>query len=275
MSTSAKLYKTKYLLKLPYTLSFLLVILLLCSYTPLGTNYRLKNKITSVTIDAGHGGKDVGANYGGAKEKDITLAVALKLGKELETLLPDVKIVYTRTTDEFIELHERANIANKNNADLFVSIHCNANKKTDVFGTETFSMGVHKSEGNLDVARRENNVILLEKNYEEQYEGFDPNSPEAHIYFSFLQNAYLDQSLRLAAKIEKNFTDINRTSRGVKHARFLVLWRCKMPSILIETGFISNAKERAFLTSESGQDKLSKSIANAIKDYKLAVEKDN
>lgn len=273
MSMRAKLYKTQYLLKLPFTISCVLLLVLLCAYAPL--DQMQQPKIRTVTIDAGHGGKDVGASYGGAHEKDIALAVALKLGEKIKATMPDVNIVYTRSKDEFIELYERAGIANRKNADLFISLHCNANKKTDVFGTETFSMGLHKSEGNLDVARRENAVILLEKDYEEKYEGFDPNSPEAHIYFSFLQSAYLEQSLKLAANVEKNFTGVKRTSRGVKQAGFMVLWRCKMPSILIETGFISNPKERAYLTSKSGQDELATAIAEAVKQYKTSVEKEN
>ncbi len=273
MSMRAKLYKTQNLLKLPLTISFLLLIVMLCAYKPL--DQTALHKIKTITIDAGHGGKDVGASYGGAHEKDVTLALALKLGKELKVLMPDVNIVYTRNKDEFIELHERAGIANRKNADLFVSLHCNANKKIEVHGTETFSMGLHKSEGNLDVARRENSVILLENDYQEQYEGFDPNSPEAHIYFSFLQNAYLEQSLKIAAKVEQNFTKVKRTSRGVKQAGFMVLWKCKMPSILIETGFISNTKERGYLTSEKGQTEMAAAIAQAVKHYKTSVEKND
>lgn len=269
----AKLYKTAYLLKLPYTISYTILLVLLCAYTPLDTLQQ--SKIQTVTIDAGHGGHDVGCTYGGAREKDVTLAVALKVGQEIEKLMPDVKVIYTRQKDEFIELHERAGIANRKNADLFISIHCNANKKTEVFGTETFSMGLHKSEGNLDVAKRENSVILLEKDYQEKYEGFDPNSPEAHIYFSFLQSAYLEQSLKLAANVEKNFTAVKRSSRGVKQAGLMVLWKSKMPSILIETGFLSNAKERTYLTSDSGQVVLAQAIAKAVKQYKTSVEKVN
>jgi N-acetylmuramoyl-L-alanine amidase len=151
-------------------------------------------------------------------------------------------------------------------------VHCNANKKTEVYGTETFSMGLHKSEGNLDVAKRENDVILLEKDYQEQYEGFDPNSPEAHIYFSFLQSAYLDQSLKLASLVEGNFVKAKRASRGVKQAGFMVLWRSKMPSILIETGFLSNKADRALLTSDSGQVTLAEAIARGVNEYKKAVE---
>ncbi|MFI5222292.1 MAG: N-acetylmuramoyl-L-alanine amidase, partial [Bacteroidia bacterium] len=157
-------------------------------------------------------------------------------------------------------------------ANLFISIHCNAIRKSDASGTETYSMGLHKSEGNLDVAKRENEVILLEKDYKEQYEGFDPNSPEAHIYFSFLQSAYLDQSLKLASLVEGNFIKYKRESRGVKQAGFMVLWRSKMPSILIETGFLSNKSDRAILTSEQGQEKIVNAIANGVKEYKRSIE---
>lgn len=267
----AKLYKTEYLIKLPYTISAVILVVLLCAYKPLDTLQQ--PKIKKVTIDAGHGGHDVGCTYGGAREKDVTLAVALKVGEQIEKLMPDVEVVFTRKKDEFIELHERAGIANRNNSDLFISIHCNANKKLEVFGTETFSMGLHKSEGNLDVAKRENAVVLLEKDYQEKYEGFDPNSPEAHIYFSFLQSAYLEQSLKLASTVEKNFVVAKRSSRGVKQAGLMVLWKSKMPSILIETGFLSNSKERGYLTGSKGQDELSEAIAKSVQQYKTSVEK--
>lgn len=270
MPMRAKLNKTSYLIKWPTLFSVLVLTFLICSYKPL--NKLQGNKIRTVTIDAGHGGHDVGCTYGGAREKDVTLAIALKVGAKITELMPDVKVIYTRNTDEFIELHERAGIANAKNADLFVSIHCNANKKTEVFGTETFSMGLHKTDGNLDVAKRENSVILLENDYQEKYEGFDPNSPEAHIYFSFLQSAYLEQSIELASRVEKNFVKTNRNSRGVKQAGLMVLWKSKMPSILIETGFLSNAKERNYLTSESGQHDLALAIAKAVEEYKKSVE---
>ncbi len=256
-------------MKLNALLYFSILAISLCAYKPLDVQ---KSKIKIITVDAGHGGHDAGCMYGGAKEKEVTLSIALKIGAAIEKIMPEVKVIYTRTTDEFIELHERAGIANRNNANLFISIHCNANKKTEVFGTETYSMGLHKSEGNLDVAKRENDVILLEKDYQEQYEGFDPNSPEAHIYFSFLQSSYLDQSLRLASLVEGNLTKINRTSRGVKQAGFMVLWRSKMPSILIETGFLSNKSDRTLLTSESGQMELAEAIAKGVSEYKKNVE---
>lgn len=270
MTKRTKLNKVQKLQQYKSMISLTLLLLALCSYKPLGTQ---KIKINTVVIDAGHGGHDVGSTYGGAREKDVTLQIALKLGKALEEQIPGIKVVFTRDTDVFIELHERAGIANRMNADLFISVHCNANKKLEVFGTETFSMGLNKTEGNLNVAKRENSVVLLEKDYQEQYEGFDPNSPEANIYFSFLQNAFLEQSLNLASKVETQFTLINRNSRGVKQAPFMVLWRSKMPSILIETGFISNKMERAFLTSESGQQEIAAAIAKAVDAYKRQVEK--
>ena len=269
MPTSANLIKVKNLVQYNGIASACLLMFFLCSYKPLNIQ---NNKIKIIVIDAGHGGHDNGCMYGGAREKDVTLSIALKLGESIEKIMPNVKVIYTRKTDEFIELHERAGIANRNNADLFISIHCNANKKTDVAGTETFSMGLHKSEGNLDVAKRENDVILLEKDYQEQYEGFDPNSPEAHIYFSFLQSAYLDQSLKLASLVEGNFNKANHASRGVKQAGFMVLWRSKMPSVLIETGFLSNKSDRAILISENGQLKIAESIAKGVKEYKRQVE---
>jgi N-acetylmuramoyl-L-alanine amidase len=249
-----------------------LLAVLVCISFAATSPHSLNGKVKTITIDAGHGGHDVGCMYGGAREKDVTLTIALKVGEHLQKLMPDVKVVYTRKTDEFIELHERAAIANKSNSDLFISIHCNANKKTAVFGSETYTMGLYKSEGNLDVAKRENDVILMEKDYQEQYEGFDPNSPEAHIYFSFLQSAYLEQSLRLASLVEQKFVEKRKLSRGVKQAGFLVLWRSKMPSILIETGFLSNKADRAMLTSASGQNELAAAIASGIADYRKGAE---
>ena len=270
MSIRAKLSNIKNIPQYNRSITFILLAVALCSYKPLGTH---KQQIKTVVIDAGHGGHDHGCMYGGASEKIVTLQVAKKVGQQIAMLLPDVKIIYTRTDDNFVELWERAGIANRNNADLFISIHCNANTKTEVFGTETFSMGLHKSEGNLAVAKRENDVILLEKDIDERYEGFDPNSPEAHIYFSFMQSAYIDQSLRLASLVEANFKGIKRSSRGVKQAGLMVLWKSKMPSILIETGFLSNKVERAYLTSEKGQDSLALAIAQSVNQYKNQVEK--
>lgn len=233
-----------------------------------------KNKFDVIVIDAGHGGHDPGCNGGDTKEKDVTLSIALKLGKLIEDSLKDVKVVYTRNIDKFIELSERCNIANKNNADLFISIHCNANDKKEPNGTETYLMGLHKMEGNLEVSKRENNVILLEKDYKnnQSYAGYDPNSPASHIIFSLMQNAFRAQSIRFASLVEDEFkTKSALKSRGVKEAGFLVLWKAAMPSVLIETGFLSNETDRKTLSKDSGQASMAKAIFNAILKYKSAT----
>ncbi len=231
-------------------------------------------KVRKVVIDAGHGGHDPGAMGKTSKEKDITLSIALKTGKFIEENLPDVEVIYTRKTDVFVELYRRAKIANEAKADLFISIHCNANKSTTPYGAETYVMGLHKSEANLLVAQAENASILLENDYHATYEGFDPTSPEGYIFFSMLQNAYLDQSLGLATNVQKHFKDrVNLFDRGVKQAGFLVLYKTTMPSILIETGFLSNAKEEKILSSEEGQVYIASAIFRAVKDYKRGIEK--
>jgi N-acetylmuramoyl-L-alanine amidase len=218
-------------------------------------------KIKTIVLDAGHGGHDTGCRGVSSYEKDVTLAVVLKLGEMIKAAYPDVKVIYTRKTDEFIELYERASIANRNNADLFISIHCNASKSHDPNGTETWCMGLHKSEGNLEVSKRENDVILLEDNYQENY-----------IILSMNQNAHLEQSIGLASKIENEFTSDGRPSRGVKQAGFLVLWRTTMPAILIETGFLTNRTEEKYLASATGQKEIANSVLKAISIYKSEVE---
>jgi N-acetylmuramoyl-L-alanine amidase len=251
----------------------LLVALILSAYTPVSEKKIYKKSISTVVIDAGHGGHDPGCVHDGVKEKEVTLAIALAIGTKLKEQSPDIKIIYTRSGDKFFNLWERAAIANKNNADLFISIHCNSTKNTSVLGTETFAMGLNQSAGNLDVAKRENEVVLLEDDYLTQYEGFDPKSPESHIYFSLFQNAHMEQSIKLAAKVESQLSEkIKRPSRGVKQAGFVVLWKTKMPSILIETGFLSNAKDRTFLTSKEGVNKMSDGVVDAILDYKKTYE---
>lgn len=227
-------------------------------------------KLNVVVIDAGHGGKDPGAVGKTAKEKDIVLSVALKLGNLIKKNYPNVKVIYTRDKDVFVELGERANIANRNNADLFISIHVNSvDGSSSSHGTETFVMGLHKNDANLAVAKRENSVILQEDNYSSKYDGFDPNDPESNIIFSLFQNAYSDQSLLLAASIEDEFkTSIKRFDRGVKQAGFLVLWKTAMPSVLTELGFISNPEEEQYLKSDAGQTELATSIYNAFAKYK-------
>lgn len=229
-------------------------------------------KIRTVVIDAGHGGKDPGTVGKIFKEKDIVLKIALKVGEYIEKNVPDVKVVYTRKTDKFIELGERSAIAMRNKADLFISIHANAISNPATYGTETWVMGLHKSEENLAVAKRENSVILHEENYEERYEGFD-NSPESYIMLTLMQNAYLENSLKFADKIEKQFkTKAGRHSRGVKQAGFVVLYKTAAPSVLVEAGFLSNATEEKFLGTENGQDMIASGIYRAFKDYKSDVE---
>ncbi|MFC2104763.1 N-acetylmuramoyl-L-alanine amidase [Bacteroidota bacterium] len=217
-------------------LIFLNFCLTTISYGQIEEKYSLK----TIIIDAGHGGRDDGTSGRKAKEKDIALTIAIKLGTYIEENIPDVKVIYTRTTDVFVPLNERANIANKNKADLFISIHLNGNKNTRAYGTETYAMGLHKTDGNLEVAKIENSAILFEEDYTTKYEGFDPNSAESYIMFSFLQNTYLEQSLNYASFIENEFeTRALRKSRGVKQAGFLVLWKTTMPSVLIEAGFFN------------------------------------
>ncbi len=230
-------------------------------------------RIRTVVIDPGHGGHDAGCLGASAKEKHIALDIALKLGKHIETNYPDVKVIYTRTKDVFVELHERAAIANRAKADLFICIHANASESPSAFGTETFVMGLHKTAENLAVARRENSAILYEKDYKTRYDGYDPNSPEAHIIFNLFQKAYMEQSLLFAAKIQNEFEEYaGRFNRGVKQAGFLVLYRTAMPAVLIETGFLSNKAEEKYLLSEKGQNDIAISIYRAFNSYKIDME---
>lgn len=224
----------------------------------------------TLVIDAGHGGKDPGAQIRTAKEKNINLAVALALGKLVEQNCPDVKVVYTRKTDVFVELDERANIANRAKADLFISIHTNATPaKVGPQGTETYTLGMHRAADNLAVAKRENSVITLESNYEEKYEGFDPNSTESYIIFELMQDRNMESSVKLAGLIQKQFRNTaKRVDKGVHQAGFLVLRATSMPSVLIELGFINNPSEAAYLTSTAGVNALAKSIYNAFVAYK-------
>lgn len=223
-------------------------------------------------IDPGHGGHDSGCQGASVYEKNIALAIALKLGQFIETYLPEVKVVYTRKTDVFVELHRRAEIANKANADLFICIHCNAGP-ADAHGSETYVLGLHKTEANLAVAKRENESILLESDYKKHYEGFDINSPEGNIIFSLYQNTYLNRSLSFAAKVQKYFrSEAGRYDRGVKQAGFLVLWKTAMPSVLIETGFLTNRNEEKFLMQPENQRLMALAIFRAFVDYKNELE---
>ena len=226
-------------------------------------------KVDTVVIDPGHGGYDPGCRSHGVKEKDVVLAIGRKLGKYIKENLDDVEVIFTRKKDKFLELHERAEIANSNNADVFISLHVNAASLASVSGTETFAMGVHKSEANLKVAKRENSVVLMEENYEQHYENYDPKSPESHIIFNLQQNNNLDQSLHLASKVQHQFDErVKRGNRGVKQAGFVVLYQTTMPSVLIEAGFLTNPAEREYLTSEKGQDYIASGIFRAFRNYK-------
>ena len=222
----------------------------------------------TLVLDAGHGGKDPGALGKYGKEKNINLAVALEVGRLINQNLPDVKLIYTRKTDVFVELDERARIANKAKADLFVSIHTNALPgKAQGRGSETYTLGMHRAADNLAVAKRENSVIMLEQDYENRYEGFDPKSAESYIIFEFMQDKNMEQSVQLARLIQKQFRSAGRPDKGVHQAGFLVLRATSMPSCLIELGYISTASEEAYLTSNKGVAELSQSIYNAIKKY--------
>jgi N-acetylmuramoyl-L-alanine amidase len=225
--------------------------------------------VRRVVIDPGHGGRDPGAIGAIAKEKDIVLSIGLKLGKYIEDNFDDVEVIYTRTTDEFVPLHERAQIGNENKADLFISLHCNASRGGRALGTETFVMGLHRSNENLEVAKKENASILYEDDYLETYDGYDPNSPEANIIFTLFQNAHLDQSLAMASLVQDQFrTRAARHDRGVKQAGFLVLYRVAMPAILVEAGFLSNPEEEKYLVSETGQAHIASAIFRAFREYK-------
>ena len=228
--------------------------------------------LKTVVIDPGHGGRDPGAVGAKSKEKDIVLDISLRLGKMINQKYPEVNVMYTRKTDVLIDLDKRGGIANKAKANLFISIHANANKNKNPYGTETFVMGYSKSSENMEVAKRENSVILIEDDYSTRYEGFDPNSSESYIYFSLLQNSYLNQSLDFASEIQDQFKSAKRLDRGVKQANFLVLWQTTMPSVLVEVGFISNPNEEKYMNSDDGKNELATSIFRAFCKYKTKFE---
>jgi N-acetylmuramoyl-L-alanine amidase len=253
------------------TSCILSIVILLCSFTSL--ERRNPYRVKTVVVDAGHGGHDPGTHGKSAKEKDVALKVALQVGKLIKKYHPDVKVIYTRTADKFVELHDRAGLANKNQADLFISIHCNAISKSDIHGTETYTLGLHRTQDNLDVAKRENSVIFKEANHEENYAGFDPSSPMAHILMANYQSAYIQNSLRLASHIETQFEKrVNRKSRGVKQAGFIVLWKTSMPSVLVEIGYLTNQAEEKYLVNEDNQVYIASGIFRAFKDYKREIE---
>jgi len=232
------------------------------------------DKTRVIVIDAGHGGKDPGALGSFSKEKNIVLAIALKTGEYIEKNIKNVKVLYTRDSDVFVELRDRADFANKNKADLFISIHANWGGSKSVMGTETYIMGPAKDEQNLEVAMKENEVMKLEDNYSTKYEGFDPKSPESYIMFTVMQNTFQEQSTSLAQDIEDQFRNrIHRTDRGVKQAGFWVLYMTTMPSVLVETGFITNPEEEKYLNSKEGQEYIASAIYRASSDYLYRIDK--
>lgn len=233
-----------------------------------------KAKLYKIVIDPGHGGKDAGCSGRNSREKDIVLAIGKKIKEIANEKYPKLEIIMTRDTDEFIPLHERASIANKNKADLFVSLHCNSiGGRSHVHGSETYVLGLHRADDNLRVAKRENSAILYENDYKAKYDGFDPSSAEGHILLSMFQNAHLEQSINLAHLIENQLTShAHRHSRGVKQAGFLVLRETTMPAVLVETGFLTHKKEEDFLRDIKGQRKVAQAIIMAIEEYAVLPE---
>lgn len=267
-TAKVKYYPEKRIFK-QLVVSFLLVMVVLTGFGQTGLG------VKTVVIDPGHGGKDPGA-IGGSEtyEKNVVLNVGLLLGKKIKEAYPDVKVIYTRDKDEFIGLADRASIANKAGADLFISLHCNAAASKTAKGLESWVLGLHKSEASLEVAKKENNAILMEDGHESTYEDFDPNDPDAYIALAMRQNAFLDQSLVLADFIQKNAVgDLNRHNRGVKQAGFVVLYRATMPSVLVELGFLSHKEEEKFLSSADGQESLAVELFDAFVSYKQHKEK--
>jgi len=253
------------------------VMLMVFSVAFLTAPAQQKNaQIKTVVIDAGHGGKDPGSVVGRAKEKNIVLDIALKVGRYIKESQKNVKVIYIRDGDYFVPLMDRALIANKANADLFISIHANYCSNPAIFGTETYVLGLHRSEDNLDVAKKENSVILLEEDYTTKYEGFNPNLSESYIMFELIQDTYLNQSLNFAATLQSNFKKVaQRRDREVRQAGFLVLRETSMPSVLVEVGYLSNKTENNFLMTDSGRSEIAQSIYGSILEYLNIIDSKN
>jgi N-acetylmuramoyl-L-alanine amidase len=243
------------------------------SIIPASAAFIKNEKDWVIVIDAGHGGKDPGALGAISSEKNITLAIALKIGEYIEQNIKNVNVIYTRKNDVFVELRDRANIANKNKADLFISIHANWAKSKNIVGTETYIMGTAKDQQNLEVAMKENEVIFLEDDYSTKYEGFDPKSEVSYIMFTVRQKVFQDQSTDLASRIQTQFREqVDRHDRDVKQAGFWVLFTTTMPSVLIETGFITNINEERFLNSKKGQDDIASAVFRACREYIYEID---
>lgn len=256
-----------YRMSLFYRILLFYSIITLLSFPATGNTI---NEKFVVVLDPGHGGNDPGAVGRKGKEKNINLNVAIKLGKLIESKCNDTKVVYTRKTDKFVPLHKRAEIANNAKANLFISIHTNAvaRKNSHVRGTETYTLGLHRTEENLEVAKKENSVILIEDDYKQKYAGFNPNSSESYIIFEFMQDKNMAQSVNFATLIQKHFKGCNRIDKGVHQAGFLVLRETSMPSVLVELGYISNPSEETYLLSEKGTSELAEAIYKAFLNYK-------
>ena len=254
-------------------LSFLFLLTLFFPFYLFSQQKKSSKNIFTVVLDAGHGGKDTGNRGNNYYEKKIALSIALKTGKLLEKERK-IKVLYTRKKDVFVNLIERANIANRADADLFISIHCDSfEKNKSVYGAGTFVMGLHANERNFEIAKKENSVIFLEDNYLQNYDGFDPNSLESVIGLTLMQETYLDQSILAANSIQNSFVNkLNRKNRTVKQAGFMVLKYSYMPSVLVETGFLTNKKEGAYLNSKKGQNEMAETIAKGIKNYFYNLE---
>jgi N-acetylmuramoyl-L-alanine amidase len=256
--------------------SFIFLLFLIsgfCSFSQKNANKSQNFNVKTIVLDAGHGGHDPGCLGSSSQEKHICLGIALKLGKLIQTFCPDVKVIYTRDKDEFVKLHERANIANKNKADLFISIHANSAQNKAAYGTETYVMGTKYTDRNLELSKRENSVILMEKDYEKNYDGYDPNSPMTNILMGLYQQEYLQSSINFAHKVEHQFSSRNsRHSRGVRQRVLLVMYRTTMPSVLIEVGFLSNSKNQKLLREQIGQAETAGAIFRAFVEYKMEME---
>ena len=247
---------------------FFFLLFLLITFLTFPAVAQKDGKTFKVVIDAGHGGKDPGCLGAYNKEKDVALNIALKTGKLISDNCPNVKVIYTRSTDVFVELYRRAKIANDNHADLFISFHCNASENKSANGIDTWVMGLHKSDANLAVARAENSAMLKEKDYEQNYGGFNPNSPESAVMFSLYSAAYLNNSILLADKVQKNLIGTTHLrDRGVNQAGYWVLWAVSMPSILIEMGFLTNPTEEKFLSQEKNKAAIANAIYRAFVSY--------
>ncbi len=266
----------RFSLKHHYKLNLIpFIVLCFLSTIALGQNENQNDdyKIRTVVIDPGHGGKDPGAMGTHSNEKDIVLAIGLKLGKYIKEKIPDVNVIFTRTTDEYIELYRRAEIANEADGDLFISIHANGWTDPNTSGTLTLVLGLHRSDENFEVAKRENSVILLEEDYTTRYQNFDPNSPESYIIFSIMQNVHDKQSISFADRVQDQFRErAMRKDKGVRRQGLLVLAQSSMPSVLIETGFITNPAEEKYLNSDEGQEFIASAIFRAFRDYKIDIE---